>query len=211
MVLAVEYPNYSVYRGEASEERIMDDAQHILDFIVHALGVERSDLILMGASLGSTVAVTLAANNPGLCMLVKTINKVLVSPIESIVRVVEDSVGGFLASIASFFVGSNSFDSKSKADKIQAPVLLLHGENDKIAGQAHSFNLFGSFNSPGRFRSELARAIISREHSHCDFSVDATLTPMIREFLAENTETFGEEEPLDRKVRLPRCFFAPSN
>lgn len=145
MVVAVEYAGYSIYKADASEQRLVEDGQHAIDFIVHGLGIDRGDIILLGASLGSAVAVALAAKNPGLCMLVETIKQVLVSPIESIVRVVEDSVGGLLASVASLFVGDNTFDSKNKASQVQAPVLMLHGEKDKIASREHCLNLLGSF------------------------------------------------------------------
>lgn len=70
MVVAVEYPGYSIYKEKASEDRIMEDAQAVLDFIIHQMGVDRSDIILLGASLGTVVSVTLASNNPGLSMLV---------------------------------------------------------------------------------------------------------------------------------------------
>ena len=66
------------------------------------------------------------------------------SPIESILRVVEDSLGSTLAMIAGFFVSSNTFDSKIKANNVKCPVLMFHGENDKIAGRDHSINLLSS-------------------------------------------------------------------
>lgn len=121
----------------------MQDAQTILDFIIHGLGVDRADIILMGASLGTVVSVTLASNNPGLNMLVYFYHQVLMSPIESIKRVVEDSAGSLLASFASLFMGSNLFNSKSKASKVTSPILLMHGMKDSIAQLQHSYNLFG--------------------------------------------------------------------
>lgn len=66
------------------------------------------------------------------------------SPIESIKRVVEDSVGTTLAALASFFIGSNQFDSKAMASNVNAPILLLHGEKDTVAGRSHCLNLLGS-------------------------------------------------------------------
>ena len=55
----------------------------------------------------------------------------------------EDAAGSMLASFASYFMGNNQFDSKSRANLVNAPVLLMHGVKDTIAEMRHCFNLFG--------------------------------------------------------------------
>lgn len=53
-VLAVEYPSYGLYKDtEPTEERILEDATMIYDYLVTVVGLREKDIILFGRSMGS--------------------------------------------------------------------------------------------------------------------------------------------------------------
>lgn len=70
MVVTVEYPGYSIYKGEPCESSIMRDAEQVIQFLTECLDVSINDIVLMGSSLGSVVAMNLAAMHPNVGMLV---------------------------------------------------------------------------------------------------------------------------------------------
>ena len=71
-VLAVEYPNYGVYEDPdgASEEKILNDAELVYNFVLDVSKTPEEDIMVMGRSLGSGPATHLAAKyNPGHLLL----------------------------------------------------------------------------------------------------------------------------------------------
>merc|ERR1711937_755655 len=79
------------------------------------------DVIIMGRSLGSAVAMRLANHYPchGL---------ILVAPFLSLVEAVSQYVG---THIAPMFVG-NSFDNRELMKNVRIPTLIIHGVNDRL-------------------------------------------------------------------------------
>ena len=97
----------------------------------------------MGQSLGSAVASRLASTQSSVGMLVDYSQQILISPIESIIRVVEDKVGKLLSKLASAVIKKNRFDNSKAYSLIEHPTLIIHGSKDKIAKVGHSFNIMG--------------------------------------------------------------------
>ena len=115
-VLAVEYPNYGVYEDPdgPSEEKILNDAELVYNFVLDVSKTPEEDIMVMGRSLGSGPATHLAAKyNPG--------HLLLMSPYTSIKNVASAKVGFF-----SFLV-AETFNNLSKMHKISCPTFILHG------------------------------------------------------------------------------------
>jgi uncharacterized protein len=57
-ILAVEYPNYGVHwdHGICTENLLMEDANHVLNYLLKELLIAPSDLIIYGRSMGTGVA-----------------------------------------------------------------------------------------------------------------------------------------------------------
>ena len=72
-VIGMEFPGYGVYEnnGSANEQKIKEDAEYLYKFILYDMGIEESDVIVFGRSMGSGPAAFLAGNfNPGaLCLM----------------------------------------------------------------------------------------------------------------------------------------------
>lgn len=61
-VMAVEYPGYGVYRNVSPDaNRLMDDAETVFQFLTENVGINESDIILFGRSIGSGPACFLAS------------------------------------------------------------------------------------------------------------------------------------------------------
>ena len=72
-VLAMEYPGYGTYErnGSASADKITEDAEYVYKFCLHDMGIDESDIIVFGRSMGSGPACFLAGRfNPrALCVM----------------------------------------------------------------------------------------------------------------------------------------------
>jgi pimeloyl-ACP methyl ester carboxylesterase len=117
-VFSVEYPGYAGAPGAPSEEAIFRVADEGIRQLETQIPHDR--WVMMGQSLGTGVAVEMAARGHGKKL-------VLVSPFTSIPDV---AVRQF--PIAPGFLVRDPFDSASKAAGISIPVLEFHGTADEV-------------------------------------------------------------------------------
>lgn len=134
-VVAMEYPGYSLYKGEPSEEQILEDAEGVFYFITKKLGIHSYNIVVVGRSLGSGPAVHLASkfNFGGL---------LLVSPFTSIKAVARNKVGGLISHCI-----KERFDNLSKMDQIQSKLKIVHGKLDDLVPLEQSRQLAGNHES----------------------------------------------------------------
>lgn len=60
-VVAVEYPGYGLYKGNPSEEVILEDSQLVMEFLIKKLKIPPENIIIMGRSIGSGPATYVAS------------------------------------------------------------------------------------------------------------------------------------------------------
>jgi fermentation-respiration switch protein FrsA (DUF1100 family) len=130
------YRGFSGSSGTPSETKIVTDALMAYDELKR-LGPDDSEIIVYGESLGSAVAVQVAANrNPG--------GLVLESPFSSAV-----DVGSYLYPyLPVFLLLRDRFDSLRYIGKIKAPLLVIHGEDDRIIPARFGRKLFAAAPPP---------------------------------------------------------------
>ena len=106
--------------GEPSEAGLMTDGRAALVFVA-AQGIRERMTVLHGESLGSGVAVAMALEHDvgGL---------VLVYPYSSMTDVAEDRF--WFAPVRVLI--RDEFDSVARIGKVRAPILMIHGERDRI-------------------------------------------------------------------------------
>ena len=123
-VLCVEYPGYGLNfnRGIATPADIKLDACKVINYLRYDLGLRGKDIILMGRSLGTGVALHCSiAMDEQPCALI------IVSPFTSIRDVVKDKnscVGSLLT--------KQHFNSSSIIQYIQSPLYIVHGMLDPL-------------------------------------------------------------------------------
>jgi uncharacterized protein len=119
-MLMAEYRGYGGNPGTPSEAGFYADGRAVLAFLDRA-GVASSRVVLYGESLGSGVAVALAVEHEIAAL-------VLEAPFTSVAEVAQCH---FRYVPASRMV-IDRFDSLSRIGRVKAPILVLHGERDRI-------------------------------------------------------------------------------
>jgi len=136
--LLVDYRGYGASDGTPSEEALSDDAIEWFDYAKQKLDAQ--SIVVFGRSLGSGVAVQLAAARPVQAVILAT-------PFDSLTNVARHHypylpVGWIL---------KHPFDSSSRAPSIAAPLLCLVAERDEVIPMAHSRRLFDAWQGPKRW------------------------------------------------------------
>ncbi len=138
-VIGVSYRGYGKSDGSPSEEGIYRDGEAALNHALEVLGVPQRNIILLGRSIGTTVAVNTARN--------RTIGGlILVSPLTSGKAHARAMGLGFLSPLA-----GSAFDNRSKMAQITAPLLVIHGTADRVIPFSMGRQLFEHARSQKRF------------------------------------------------------------
>lgn len=119
-VLLVDYRGYGLSEGQPSEKGIYLDAESALNYIVNDLSVPMKDIIILGRSIGSAVAIDVAQNKELAALI-------LISPLSSGRDVANKSNIIF----ANVLIG-NPFNSIEKIKNVRSPILIIHGEKDEV-------------------------------------------------------------------------------
>ena len=119
--VAVEYPGYPGTQGGPSEAAFFDAAEAALVHLTRVLHVDRSRLVLEGQSIGTGVAVAMAARGWGRRL-------VLLSPYTSLFDVAARAFPWFPVRL----LLRDRFDSGAKAAEIKVPTLIVHGTHDEV-------------------------------------------------------------------------------
>lgn len=121
-VLAVEYRGYGRSEGNPSEAGIYQDAQAGYDYALKTLNVQPERIISFGQSLGTAVAVDLAARRPVAAV-------VLEAPFPS-TRAVTRRIYPYLPGIG--LVAKSKFDTAEKLARVRVSVLIVHCTQDPV-------------------------------------------------------------------------------
>lgn len=137
-IIATAYRGYSGSSGSPSEQGLLADAEAAYDLAVARYSPER--IIAWGFSLGSGVAVALAARHP----LSKLI---LESPYSSIADVAASVFPIFPVRL----LLRDTFRSDLRIAEVKAPSLFMHGERDATIPMTFGERLFALANEPKQF------------------------------------------------------------
>ena len=121
-VLAVEYRGYGRSEGTPSEPGLYRDAEAAYDYLVGQRGITPNRIIAFGGSLGTAVAVDLAARH-------QVGGVVLEAPFAS-GKAVARHVYPFLPGLGS--VVRSEFDTAGKLARIHVPILVVHCARDPV-------------------------------------------------------------------------------
>ena len=134
-LIALEYRGYGGSSGSPSEAGLIADAQAAYAFAAAHYAVPR--IVLWGESLGSGIAVALAAEKP--------VGRVILeAPFTSAAAV----GAGHYWYMPVRFLMKDQFRSDERIGKVTAPLLILHGVHDQIVPYAMGERLFDLANKP---------------------------------------------------------------
>jgi fermentation-respiration switch protein FrsA (DUF1100 family) len=142
-VLLVEYRGYGGNPGKPTEAGLYEDGRAALGFLA-AAGVPAERTVLYGESLGTAVAVHVARQQAERRAPVAAV--VLEAPLSSAV-----DVGAYHYPLLPVrLLMKDRFDSKAKIAAIAAPLLIVHGENDRVVPIEFGRAVFAAAAEPKR-------------------------------------------------------------
>jgi len=136
-VLLVNYRGYGSSGGRPSESHLVSDALELFDWAAAHADLDRERTAVHGRSLGTGVAVQVAAAKPVRCV-------VLTSPFTSALDVAKEIYPWLPVSI----LMRDVFDSGAHAPKLRMPALILMGGADTLIPKHHSERLAGLWGGP---------------------------------------------------------------
>lgn len=128
-LLLVNYRGYGGNPGEPSEEGFYRDGRSALAFIAEQ-GVMSERLILAGNSIGSGTAVQMASEAEAAALL-------LISPFTSLTDAAERALPVFPVEP----LLRDRFDNAAKIAELDLPILVLHGDADRVVPYDHGEDL----------------------------------------------------------------------
>ena len=136
-VLILDYRGYGRSSGRPTERGLYRDADAAYDYLIGD-GYLSRQIVVHGESLGSAVAVDLAAHRP--CGGV-----ILECPFPSIAYM----AGRLVPLLGPLFV--RGFDTRRKIAQVNAPILIIHGDDDRRVPHAAGCELFEAAREPKSF------------------------------------------------------------
>ena len=162
---AFNYRGYGRSEGRPGEAALVADALVVFDLLAAREDVDPERIVVFGRSLGSAVAVPLAAARPVRGVL-------LVSPFDSLKNVGRRHYPFVPVSL----MLRHPFDSLAHAPDIDAPLLALAGERDRIVPSPHSRRLHDAWGGPKRW-------VLLPGADHNGIHLHPGYWPAIRDFL----------------------------
>ena len=163
--LLVNYRGYGRSEGKPGEQELKRDGEFILGQWLPSKGIEPGQVVLMGRSLGSGVAVYLASKFP-----VRAV--ILVTPFDSMVKVGQRHYPIFPIGL----LLKHRFDSLALAPEIKTTLLMITAGSDTIIPAAASENLFKAWGGP-------KEKVVIEGADHNDLSLDPVYWESVKKFL----------------------------
>ena len=129
-ILLINYRGYGKSEGSPSEKVLFGDALFVYDSVIKNASKRYEKIVIIGRSLGSSVAVYLAANR-------KTDGLILVTPFDSVLNVAKRIYSFLPVSL----LLKHPFNSLNYVADIKLKTLILIAENDGIIPYKNSLNL----------------------------------------------------------------------
>ena len=133
--LIIAYRGFSGNEGKPTEGGLYEDAKSAKIWLNNN-GVKDKDIILYGESLGTAVAVDLASKHTFAGIILE-------SPFTSMTRLAQKYYPIFPVKI----ILKDKFDSINKIQKINSPLLVMHGEEDTIVPFSMGVEIFEKSNT----------------------------------------------------------------
>ena len=140
-IFIFDYRGYGRSEGSPYEEGTNLDAESAITYVRSREDLDPEKTIYFGRSLGCAVAAEMAIKYPPRALICE-------SGFTS-VRAITKSVYPFLPGLQ--LLVTTKYDTLSKIERVNAPVMVLHGDRDEIVPFSMSRELFDAAKGPKRF------------------------------------------------------------
>lgn len=167
-VLAPEYRGFAGLKGVPTEQGLSHDARTAYNYLRTSLGADPRRIVIYGWSLGSAVAVNLAAQ-------VEEAAVILEGAPASLVAIGQQRYPFFPVR----YLIRNPFESIARIRQVNSPLLFLHSPEDTIIPIAEGRRLFDAAAAPKQFVEVDGGHVYASEK-------DPRFFPAVRSFLHEH-------------------------
>ena len=136
-VLTFDYRGYGRSQGVPSETGVLRDARAARRWLAERTGVQETEIVLMGESLGGGVAVDLAAKDGAAGLI-----------LESTFTSLPDVAQKQAPYLPAKMLMHNRLNSLSKISNYQGPLLIAHGDADRLIPLAQARQLLEAAPGP---------------------------------------------------------------
>ena len=164
-VLLVNYRGYGESGGRPGEKALVSDGIEIMDWVGRRGDVDAARIAIHGRSLGTGVAVQVAAARPPRCVI-------LTSPYTSML----DEARTHYPWLPVAFLMRHPFDSLAHAPGLHMPLLVLIGDADTLVPPRLSERLASAWGGP-------VERLVLHGYGHNDLSIDPRYDAAIHAFL----------------------------
>ena len=164
--LIIDYRGYGKSKGRISEDGLYIDAQTAYDYLLKQ-GFKKENIVIYGRSIGTGVATHLAANNPSKALVLET-------PFYNFAKLAHKKMPYLLPRLILVY----RFRNNKKINEVKAPLLIIHGTNDKTIPLAHGQKLFDEFKGEKKM-------VIVRDGQHNNLSGFPEYQKALEDFFAE--------------------------
>lgn len=168
-VMAFDYRGYGNSAGKPSEHGTYEDARAAWRYLTDARGIPPGSIALFGRSLGAAVACELATELDAGALLM-----------ESTFSSAPDMAKMMFPYLPCRMLCRFKYDSVSKIDKVNMPVLVAHSPLDEMIPFAHGRKLFEAAREPKMFIETTG------EHNTGGLDNDPAYRAAFAAFIAEN-------------------------
>lgn len=165
-IILVEYPGYSIYKGESNADDILQNTTSVYDFIKSEFNLEDRNIFVFGRSIGTSPAIYLAS--------VRKPNALFVISAFTSIRAVADNLVGPLK-----YLLKERLSSKDYIKNVTCPILLVHGQSDPLIPFKETLLLKQICECP--FEVSLPENM-----THNDFDLDDDIIDPINSFIKRN-------------------------
>ena len=151
--LLMDYRGYGQSAGSPSEAALVADALALYDHALALPGVDARRIYAFGRSLGSGVAVALAAERP-------LAGVILATPFDSLAAVAKR----YYWYLPVDWMLRHRFDSVAAAPKIKAPLLCIVAGDDEIIPAVHAKRLYDAWGGDKRWLNLFGAGHNSTDH-----------------------------------------------
>ena len=176
-IVMVEYPGYSIYKGESDADTILQNTEIVYDFIKNLFHISDKNIYIFGRSIGTSPAIYLASKRKPNALFV-------ISSFTSI-RAVADNLVGPLK-----YLLKDRFNSKEYIKNVTCPILFIHGQSDPLIPYKETVLLKEQCNCPYEVQ-------LPKEMTHNDFDLDEDIIEPIYEFIKKNCIVDKDENKLN--------------
>lgn len=166
-IFAYDYHGYGTSGGKPSEAAVYRDVDAAYDYMTGPLKIPPSRIIAMGRSVGNGAAVDLASRRPVAGLICE-------SPFVTAFRVLT------VVPIVPF----DKFRNNAKIGRVKCPVLVMHGEADRVIPCWHGKKLFELANEPKR-----CLWVPKADHDNVMWVAGAEYLKTLKQFVAMVQET----------------------